>query len=90
MGDCEYVNYDDDVGYYVDYDNHHYHEDGNALALALMMLIMIIIMMRMAGCDSDAEDFDEGVLPMEDWSRGACFKLRPFKIQVILYQACQC
>ena len=43
MGDCEYVNYDDDVGgYYVD----HYHEDGNALAL--MMLIMIIIMMRMA------------------------------------------
>ena len=51
MGDCEYVNYDDDVGYYVDYDNHHYHEDGNALAL--MMLIMIIIMMRMAGCDAE-------------------------------------
>ena len=48
MGDCEYVNYDDDVGYYVDYDNHHYHEDGNALAPTLMMLIMIIIMMRMA------------------------------------------
>ena len=67
MGDCEYVNYDDDVSYYVDYDNHHYHEDGDALAL--MMLIMIIIMMRMAG--SDAEDFYEGVLPMGDRSRGA-------------------
>lgn len=52
----------------------------------MMMLIMIIIMMRMAG--SDAEDFDEGVLPMGDRSRGACFKLRSFKIQVILYQGC--
>ena len=46
MGDCEYVNYD--VDYYVDYDNHHYHEDGNTLARALMMFIVAIIMMRMA------------------------------------------
>ena len=35
------------------------------------------------GSGSDAEDFYEGVLPMGDRSRGACFKLRSFKIQVI-------
>ena len=40
------------------------------------------------GSGSDAEDFYEGVLPMGDRSRGACFKLRSFKIQVILYQVC--
>ena len=39
MGDCEYVNYD--VDYYVDYDNHHYHEDGNALALMLRTFMKV-------------------------------------------------